>query len=214
VKSKSSKFQHMLKGLKRNQNTRDVSPRFFICCEDSKAAPRYFEDLRIDRKLSRQSVVIDTKKHGSDPGNVVERAIKFRNERNRNGDYSEEDKDQVWAVIDVDQHENIENAIQNAQSKGIHLAISNPCFEYWILLHFEDTAAYVTNCDELISKHLKKHLPHYDKGKTGFSEFVVRADVAAQRAQKQFKAKAEPDPVKCCPCTMIYKLINELNKSK
>jgi len=210
---RSRKFEHMLRGLERKRGIRDASPRFFICCEDGKSAPQYFEVLRKYHKYSPQSFVVDKISYGTDPCSVVDRAVDFKKELEKNEDLCEEDGDRVWVVIDVDQHQGMNDACQRAQSSDIEILISNPCFEYWILLHFEDTAPGVHDCNELIKKHLKRHLKDYDKGKTDYRDFIDRADEAAIRAERQFKAKAESDPIKCCPCTMIYKLIQALPKS-
>jgi len=44
----------------------------------------------------------------------------------------------VWCVFDVDDHPRVADARQMAADNGIELAISNPCFELWLLLHFRD----------------------------------------------------------------------------
>lgn len=46
--------------------------------------------------------------------------------------------DQVWAVFDRDEHENVDQAMSIAKSRGINVAFSNPCFEVWLLLHHSD----------------------------------------------------------------------------
>jgi hypothetical protein len=44
----------------------------------------------------------------------------------------------------------------------ITIIINNPCFEYWLLLHFVATSRYYDSCDKVI-RQLKKHLPDYEK---------------------------------------------------
>jgi hypothetical protein len=51
--------------------------------------------------------------------------------------------DQVWCVFDRDEHPNFAKAIDLADRHGINLAISNPCLELWVILHFEDQTAYL-----------------------------------------------------------------------
>lgn len=206
------KFRLMVDSLARNQGARDANPRILICFEDAKSAPRYFKALRIHRSLTKQSVRIDSDSTVSDPHSVVKRAVELRDDLISREDFSEEDGDSAWAVVDVDKHESIPNAIQLANSENIKLAISNPCFEYWILLHYENSAPYVMNCSDLISKHLKNHMPGYDKGSTDYQGIVDHADLAAERAERQFKGKAESDPTKCCPCTMVFRLVRSLPK--
>jgi hypothetical protein len=45
---------------------------------------------------------------------------------------------------------------------NITLIINNPCLEFWLLLHFEETSKYFENCDSAHSR-LKKYLPDYKK---------------------------------------------------
>lgn len=208
----SAKFRHMVKSLERNIGTRDASPRILICFEDSESAPRYFNTLRIHRRLTKQSVKIDFDSTVSDPHSVVKRAIEWRNDLISREEFSEEDGDSTWAVVDVDKHPTMPAAKQLADASSVKLAISNPCFEYWILLHFKECAPHVMDCSDLISKHLKKHIPDYDKGSADYLAIVARADEAAERAERQFRGKAEPDPTKCCPCTMVYRLVQSLPK--
>jgi hypothetical protein len=46
---------------------------------------------------------------------------------------------------------------------------NNPCLEYWLLLHFEDTAAPFTNCDAA-GKRLKRKFVAYDKSQDFFTK--------------------------------------------
>ena len=46
--------------------------------------------------------------------------------------------------------------------KNIVIIVNNPCFEFWLLLHFEVTTKYFDTC-EGVEKQLKKHLKDYEK---------------------------------------------------
>jgi len=47
-------------------------------------------------------------------------------------------------------------------NENIVVIINNPCFEYWLLLHYETTNKYYASYDDL-EKQLKKYLPDYEK---------------------------------------------------
>ncbi|MGW3653885.1 RloB family protein [Streptomyces sp. NPDC000878] len=51
--------------------------------------------------------------------------------------------DQVWCVVDVDEYQDLEQAVRCARTKRIELAVSNPCFELWLLLHHTDHTGWV-----------------------------------------------------------------------
>ncbi|MGH3940412.1 MAG: RloB family protein, partial [Pseudonocardiaceae bacterium] len=62
-----------------------------------------------------------------------------------------------WCVFDVEwpkNHPNLKQAIQLARDHNIRLAISNPCFELWLILHFEDQTAFL-NTDEAETRSRK-----------------------------------------------------------
>ncbi|MCC6907804.1 MAG: RloB domain-containing protein [Phycisphaerales bacterium] len=204
---KSPKYQHMLDGLRRREGWRETTPRIVLIFEDSRSAPNYFEALRTFRQISNRSIIVDYDESVTDPHSVVKRAVQYRQEMIEEHSFSKDDGDQTWVVIDVDRHERIHEAIQLAESQGIGVAVSNPCFEFWILLHFEECAPAIADCSELIRKHLRKHIPKYEKGTAKFSEIVAMAPQACERAARQYKAKAECDPLKCVPCTLVYRLI-------
>lgn len=46
--------------------------------------------------------------------------------------------------------------------ENVSVIINNPCLEYWLLLHFEYTNKFFTDCNGA-EKQLKKHLPNYSK---------------------------------------------------
>ncbi len=46
---------------------------------------------------------------------------------------------ECWLVFDRDRHEGFHEAFELVkQHPSIHLAATKPCFEYWLLLHFDD----------------------------------------------------------------------------
>lgn len=72
--------------------------------------------------------------------------------------------DEAWVVVDKDQwpQEHLSELHAWSQTKGNYgFALSNPKFEIWLLLHFEDAAGVATGheCD----RRLANHLPDYDK---------------------------------------------------
>ena len=50
-------------------------------------------------------------------------------------------RDSVWAMFDRDIHKRFDEARDLARGNGIRLAISNPCFELWGILHYQDQNA-------------------------------------------------------------------------
>lgn len=62
--------------------------------------------------------------------------VQLAAERNK-----DEEVDECWCIFDVEwptNHPNLNASISLAQANGIGLAISNPCFEVWLILHHQD----------------------------------------------------------------------------
>lgn len=104
-------------------------PRVLVLCEDAKSSKLYLEDAAI---ASRSSAIVEFAHCGrTDPLGIIEAAIK------RSGDY-----EQVYCVIDRDSHANFDEALQACAGHAkVQPLVSYPCFEYWLLLHFEYTRA-------------------------------------------------------------------------
>ena len=66
--------------------------------------------------------------------------------------------DEIWIVFDADyylrDHKNrfhkLTEGVGCAKANGINIALSNPCFEYWLLLHLDFTTAPMSSCDEVV----------------------------------------------------------------
>lgn len=91
------------------------------------------------------------------------------------------DFDQVWCVLDVDEFE-FEDALSIALRERIALAISNPCFEFWLLLHHLDVTAPVSGATGA-TRQLKGAVPGYDKTDLQFDDFAKWVPDAVRRAQ-------------------------------
>ncbi|MDX2967809.1 RloB family protein [Kribbella solani] len=93
-----------------------------------------------------------------------------------------DDFDEVWCVYDVDEFE-VEPASREAARHRFQLAVSDPCFELWLLLHHEDCAAFLNGYRE-VERRLRKHLPGYDKTRLDFADHADGVGDAIRRAEK------------------------------
>ena len=73
--------------------------------------------------------------------------------------------DEAWLIVDKDQWTDAQlMQLHEWARKGDNqgFALSNPKFEYWLLLHFEDGIGISSAQD--CTARLKEHLPEFDKG--------------------------------------------------
>jgi hypothetical protein len=118
--------------------------------------------------------------------------------------------DEAWIVVDKDNwsdHDLTKLFKWSLQSDNYGFALSNPKFEFWLLLHFEDGHGVGSpkECDD----RLRKNLPTYDKAINSrkFSEQSIREAIA--RAERR-----DSPPVdswhKSISGTTVYRLVKKL----
>ncbi|MFD7155331.1 RloB family protein [Kribbella sp. NPDC059898] len=93
-----------------------------------------------------------------------------------------DDFDEVWCVYDVDEFD-VAPAAREAARHRFRVAVSDPCFELWLLLHHEDCAAFLSGYRE-VERRLRKHLPKYDKTHLDFADYEDGVVDAIRRAEK------------------------------
>ena len=95
----------------------------------------------------------------SAPVHVSKRLVEFRKTLPKNP------TDQFWVVIDRDRW--VPEQLSALYAQNFKVAISNPCFETWLLAHFEDSTGFKT-CNGA-KQQLRHHVPGIDKHLRKFS---------------------------------------------
>ena len=97
--------------------------------------------------------------------------------------------DQVWCVFDIDNHPNVPDAREMARANEIELAISNPCIELWLWLHFAEQPGQQHRGD--LQAMMTQHIAGYDKH-VNYSDYSPYYESAWKRA-KQLDSVADLD---------------------
>lgn len=149
-----------------NKEKRKPYEKVLIVCEGEKTEPYYLRALRGYLKLAQAKIEIDSSSKSS-PTSVVKHAKKLIKES------SGDPYDHVFCVMDRDRHADFDKAMDEIKKyknreTTLRSIVSNPCFEFWILLHFEYTTKIFgangdSPCNELIKKNLKAHIGDYEK---------------------------------------------------
>jgi hypothetical protein len=194
--AKSKRFQ-------RKPADRPYRKVFYLFTEGAKTEPTYFNILQ---KICHQHVCITIKSHRtkSDLPHVLNRAKKFIQEEKPNMEFSE-----FWLVVDVDNRTKSQFAqLQKwtEERSNYYLAISNPKFEYWLLLHFEPGNGISSS--EHCSRQLIEHMPYYQKNNLDEKKLLARLSNAIQNAKEKY-SQCEND---CFAgnCSMVYKLVEKI----
>lgn len=171
---------------KRKTKIRDRKPKrqenevVLIVCEGEKTEKNYLNQLKDFFRLSNVSINIFSSKNPS-PLQV----IKFAKEKSKGNSY-----DKIYCVFDKDTHSDFDKARQECEKYKFEAIISNPCFEFWILLHFTyTTKSFSANspCNELIESDLKKHIKGYKKDYNFTNIIKQNLNTAIANAQKANK---------------------------
>jgi hypothetical protein len=168
---------------------------FVVATEDTYAPQQYFEHLPLARV---KVIVLPTPRDPglSSPGRVVERLkTAFDNVRQRRQIQS---GDEFWVFLDTDHHirdthlPGTLDALRTAAQAGFEIAVSNPCFELWLLLHHADVAfgAVFANCS-VVEQRLRDVFAEYNKTSIKVGQFpLARVPDAIRRARA---LEASPD---------------------
>jgi len=176
--------------------------RVLVICEDTKSSLQYLNDAARHFRAYAEVDIVHCGKN--DPLNIVQEAM----ERQRLFDH-------VYCAIDRDRHENFDEALALAKAhKKISVIASYPCYEFWLLLHFQKTRKpYIgvgkNSSGDLLGKDLRKlaGMENYEKGSSEnlFDRLIDRLPTARQRAA-QVMAEALNDG-ELNPSTQLHELI-------
>ena len=151
-----------------------VEPRetYLVWCGGVRTERDYFDGLK--KALGNPRITVELRGKGKAPVQIVQAAADLRDRRP--GKFS-----QVWCVVDVDQFD-LTDAVTEAGRREINLAVSNPCFELWLLLHHTECRAHCDGYADVVAR-LKKHVKAYDKARLNFADYADGVTRAVKRAK-------------------------------
>lgn len=170
---------------------------FVLSYEGNDTEPQYYEALKEKLKYKEFTLHIESLKRiksdtNSAPKHVFNKLIEKRKE------YHFKDDDEFWMIIDRDRWKLDEWVEKCKNEKNFYIALSNPCFEFWLLLHIKNIDEYSEEEikdifeNKKISKkrtHLEKILSElladgYSKSNLKPERFLKNIDTAIQQAKK------------------------------
>ncbi len=205
-----------LNDLKRRAAYKKARKVVLIVCEGKKTEPQYFISLRQKLRMSNVEVEIIGKECDSAPITVVDHAIDLKEKAGKSS--IRDNYDEIWCVMDVEApqpHESLKRAIQKANSNGLSVILSNPCFEYWFLLHFKRTSAqFLSNAKVRKALQVKKYLPDYEKNDSGvFAKIYPKTATAISNANAVINEKHYGEDLSGCnPSTHVFRIVEQLHE--
>ncbi len=143
--------------LKRRVAVRQPRKTILIFCEGERTEPEYLDALKRQpwvRDIAAVDLQVKTGHGGSVPTPLVSLAADAR----RKALDEEGEIDEFWCVFDVQRprnHSGLQGAVEQTRHGGIEFAISNPSFELWLILHFQEHSRWLDNDD---ARRLRRQL--------------------------------------------------------
>lgn len=157
-----------------------------IATEGEQTEKAYFNGIAFSTSYRNSAVhieVLDRLDGNSDPKNCLLLLNKFKSEYHLN------QNDELWLVCDVDRwgDKKLSEVNQLCKQKGYKLAISNPCFELWLLIHHVKVSDSLQEFETLtcaqITERLRAALGAYNKANLNIDNFIDNVSMAIVEAR-------------------------------
>ena len=173
--------------------------RLIVIASEGKDTERiYFKALAKEYTNPRVHVHIlersENEQNNSNPEHVLKQLNEYKSQ------YELEKDDELWLVIDKDRWtESMLSrvATECSQAVAMHMALSNPCFELWLLLHLEDASLLTPeeqkrwmenrrkskNADPYLKVRLRQKMGSYHESSYDVLSLIARVEDAIMRAR-------------------------------
>ncbi|MGM9697463.1 MAG: RloB family protein [Prevotella sp.] len=132
--------------------------------------------------------------NNSSPEHVLKQLNDYKSQ------YELEADDELWLVVDKDRWTEAmlsRVATECSQEVAMHMALSNPCFELWLLLHLEDAASLTPeeqklwmenrrkskNADPFLKVRLRQKMGSYHESDYDAPALIVHVEEAIARSR-------------------------------
>ena len=165
----------------------------------------------------------EDEQNNSSPEHVLKQLNDYK------GQYALEADDELWLVIDKDRWTEAmlsRVAAVCVQDNFMHMALSNPCFELWLLLHLVDVELLTHEEQELLRKNrrkskntdpylkirLRQEIGSYHESSYDTQIFMTNINAAIERARALDKNTADRWPQTLG--TRVYLLVESIINKK
>lgn len=156
-----------------------------------KALAKEYTNLRVHVHILERS---ENEQNNSSPEHVLQQLNDYKSK------YDLEADDELWLVVDKDRWTEAmlsHVATECSQEVAMHMALSNPCFELWLLLHMEDAASLSLeeqeqwmknrrkskNADPYLKVRLRQKLGSYHESSYDALTLIAHIEDAIERAR-------------------------------
>jgi len=184
--------------------------RLIVVASEGRDTERiYFRALAKEYSNPRVHVHIlersEDERNSSSPEHVLKQLYNYKSQ------YELEADDELWLVVDKDRWTDAmlsRVATECTQDVSMHMALSNPCFELWLLLHLEDVVSLTPeerqlwmenrrkskNVDPYLKVLLRQKMGSYHESAYDASSLIAHVETAIERARALDKKTADRWP--------------------
>jgi hypothetical protein len=183
--------------------------RLLVVCEGEITEVHYLQDFK--RWCSNSRVELRIENKAGVPFPLVTKAKELNQEADRRAKAEQDDNlryDEVWCVFDVDDHPRLKEAREMARANGLSLAMSNPCFELWLLLHLRDNPG--AQHRDRIQSMLKALMPGVADKYIDFELLIAGYSDAVRRAERLERESRERGDEGTNPSTEVFRLTRSI----
>lgn len=191
--------------LGRNDMTFRDDRLFIVATDDTYAPLQYFNEFQFSRI---KILVVPTTDGSSSAPHVLARLEQ----------YNVDADDQRWMLLDTDHYIKPDHAatfvqtITVARQKGVTVALSRPCFDFWLLLHHIEDLDRLTAIGSAkdVIRELRNELGEFNKTNLDMSKFPLSTVVRACHVARSLGLTVEGGDRPESPMSDVYKLWVEI----
>ena len=208
----------------RVSNSKPKEKIIVLAYEGNNTEAIYFETLKESARFNDDLIYLVSLRRPKNDTNSAPKHVFNKLKKEAKDEYNFDSADELWMIIDRDRWNNIPEISNLCKSQGnFYLALSNPCFEFWILLHIKDLSEFsaqelasIQSNSKVSSKktYLKSLLGQilidgYNESNPKPDRYLPHIDLAINRA-KQLDNPSEEFPAKLG--SHVYKLVEKIIK--
>lgn len=117
--------------------------------------------------------------------------------------------DEVWCLFDRDEHPHVGEAREMARANGLKVAMSNPCFELWLVLHLRDNPGMQHR--HAMQRILQDLMPGAQLKHIDFEQLIAGYEQAFLRAERIKREAREAGDALANPSTEVFQLTDSID---
>ena len=177
---------------------------FIVACDDTYAPEQYFGFFQIPRVRVH---VEPTSDGTSAAEHVLKRLLQFDHEAD----------DELWMLLDTDHYAQgthlagFTRTLSEARRQGVHVALSKPCFEVWLLLHRVDEKAVtgLERCKD-VEDRLNAELREYNKNNLKPHHYPLASVRSACERAAKLDITVAGGEIPAASTTRVYELVEDI----